>query len=725
MYTDCGRNLRACRPEQGPATPVRRPATKSPPGRAAGRIRMTGSMSRKGNCWHSAQTESFFNIAKNERVHGTRHATHDEAQADLLDYIEVFWNRNRRHSTLGYEPPAQLLQYWIATQAERNWRLDTIPLLGEKPREAQFAPPPDQPNRLFRHARNPRCPGNRRSLPDRAEGPARAPVRDELHRRRPGPGGATLPAAHLGARQLPDPRVRAPLRRGARAGPGGRGRHRQGSQGHLAGGAVRRAADGRRHRLRLRPLGARRLSRRDCAPTSTGRRSSSAPRGCSMRAASSRSPRLRGRSATAGGWRRRCPPPRSTRPATAATTPPTMTSSSTTRWRSPTARPPPSRPAASSTTSRSAVASAATSRGSRATSRSSASGRSSCSAARQRHGPRSIATCSRSPSSATATAASSTARAPASSAVATTCPARTRKASPSGYRKLLGLASHEYFHSWNVKRIKPAAFVPYDLTREAYTRQLWAFEGLTSYYDDLALRRSGIIDARSYLELLGRTITAVLRAPGRHRQSAAESSFDAWIKYYRQDENTPNAVVSYYAQGALIGLALDLTLRACGSSLDALMRALWQDYGQPGTGVPEDGIARLASNLAGRDLGDFFDRHVAGTEDLPLAELLRGVGDRAAAAGGRRRRRSRRHRGQGVRRVTALLARRDHRGHTGAAAQARVQRRAGGARGAGRGRRDRRRRRAARHGEPARAAARRAAAPAKRSACTPSAATNC
>ena len=205
-----------------------------------------------------------------------------------------------------------------------------------------------------------------------------------------------------------------------------------------------------------------------------------------------------------------------------------------------------------------------------------------------------------------------------------------------GYRKLLGLASHEYFHSWNVKRIKPAAFVPYDLTREAYTRQLWAFEGLTSYYDDLALRRSGIIDARSYLELLGRTITAVLRTPGRHRQSAAESSFDAWIKYYRQDENTPNAVVSYYAQGALIGLALDLTLRACGSSLDALMRALWQDYGQPGTGVPEDGIARLASNLAGRDLGAFFDRHVAGTEELPLAELLRGVGIelRLRAAGG-------------------------------------------------------------------------------------------
>ena len=195
-----------------------------------------------------------------------------------------------------------------------------------------------------------------------------------------------------------------------------------------------------------------------------------------------------------------------------------------------------------------------------------------------------------------------------------------------GYRRLLGLASHEYFHSWHVKRIKPAAFVPYALSREAYTRQLWAFEGFTSYYDDLALRRSGVIDTQSYLELLGRTITSVLRTPGRRRQSAAEASFDAWIKYYRPDENTPNAGVSYYLQGALIGLALDLTLRDCGSSLDELMRELWRTYGRSSTGVPEDGIERLASDLAGRNLADFFARHVAGTEELPLADLLGAVG---------------------------------------------------------------------------------------------------
>ena len=194
------------------------------------------------------------------------------------------------------------------------------------------------------------------------------------------------------------------------------------------------------------------------------------------------------------------------------------------------------------------------------------------------------------------------------------------------YRRFLGLASHEYFHSWNVKRIKPAAFTPYDLARENYTRQLWAFEGITSYYDDLALVRSGVIDAASYLELLGRTITTVLRNPGRHVQSVADSSFDAWIKYYRGDENTPNAVVSYYAKGCLVALALDLTLRQCSTSLDAAMRALWQRFGQTGIGVPEDGVARLAADLAGRDLGEFFARYVDGTEDPPLTELLAAMG---------------------------------------------------------------------------------------------------
>ena len=194
------------------------------------------------------------------------------------------------------------------------------------------------------------------------------------------------------------------------------------------------------------------------------------------------------------------------------------------------------------------------------------------------------------------------------------------------YLNFLGLASHEYFHAWNVKRIKPAAFVPYDLARESYTGQLWAFEGFTSYYDDLALVRCGLVERERYLELLGRTITTVLRSPGRHLQSVAESSFDAWIKYYRQDENTPNAGVSYYAKGALVGCALDLTLRLAGASLDDLMRALWQRHGRTGIGVPEDGIAKIASELARRDLSDFFARYVHGTDEVPLAELFARFG---------------------------------------------------------------------------------------------------
>lgn len=197
------------------------------------------------------------------------------------------------------------------------------------------------------------------------------------------------------------------------------------------------------------------------------------------------------------------------------------------------------------------------------------------------------------------------------------------------YREFLGLCSHEYFHTWNVKRIKPAAFMPYDLTREAYTRSLWAFEGVTSYYDDLALARAGLITPTAYLELLAQTITRVLRAPGRLCQSLAESSFDAWIKFYRPDENTPNAVVSYYAKGALVALALDLHLRRETSgrvSLDDVMRALWREYGERGRGVPEGGVEAMAAEVSGLDLRAFFARAVDGTDDLPLAEYLADVG---------------------------------------------------------------------------------------------------
>lgn len=197
------------------------------------------------------------------------------------------------------------------------------------------------------------------------------------------------------------------------------------------------------------------------------------------------------------------------------------------------------------------------------------------------------------------------------------------------YRSFLGLVSHEYFHTWNVKRIKPEVFQPYDLSREAYTRQLWAFEGITSYYDDLALVRSGLISVEAYLQLLGETATRVWRGSGRLKQTVTESSFDAWTKFYRQDENAANAIVSYYTKGTLVALALDLTIRRDsqgGKSLDDVMRALWQRYGRTTQGVPEGAIERVAAEVSGLDLQAFFAMALDTTADLPLAELLAEVG---------------------------------------------------------------------------------------------------
>src|SRR5439155_23686135 len=167
-----------------------------------------------------------------------------------------------------------------------------------------------------------------------------------------------------------------------------------------------------------------------------------------------------------------------------------------------------------------------------------------------------------------------------------------------GYVGVLGVIAHEYFHAWNVKRLKPREFATFDYARENYTELLWFFEGFTSYYDDLLLLRAGLIDAPRYLKLLATTITGVLGSPGRTGQSVAAASFDAWVKYYRADENTPNATISYYAKGSLVALALDLTLRSEKGSLDEVMRALWTRSGGGPNG--EDDIARSLHHVAGR-----------------------------------------------------------------------------------------------------------------------------
>ena len=194
-----------------------------------------------------------------------------------------------------------------------------------------------------------------------------------------------------------------------------------------------------------------------------------------------------------------------------------------------------------------------------------------------------------------------------------------------GYTTLLGLISHEYFHTWNVKRLRPAEFARYDYAQENHTELLWFFEGFTSYYDDLLLRRASLIDDAQYLRLLNKTINQVLQTPGREVQSVAQSSFEAWTKYYRPDANSPNLTVSYYTKGALVALCLDLTLRQHGVRnhsvcLDDVMRALWTRC-QAGP-MQEADLLAVLKELTGRSWAPEIKAWVHGTRELPVEKLL-------------------------------------------------------------------------------------------------------
>ncbi len=200
------------------------------------------------------------------------------------------------------------------------------------------------------------------------------------------------------------------------------------------------------------------------------------------------------------------------------------------------------------------------------------------------------------------------------------------------YLTFLDLCSHEYFHTWNVKRIKPAEFLPYDTQQESYTELLWAFEGFTSYYDNLALVQTGIIPIKQYLLSIAKTITVLQRARGRLIQSIADSSFDAWTKFYKQDENAPNAVVSYYGKGTVIALCMDLFIRQLTDnkkSLRDVMVRLWQDFGQPQVGVKNDSIQNITIEICGEqhqsELERFFQLALYSTDELPVEELLKTV----------------------------------------------------------------------------------------------------
>ena len=199
------------------------------------------------------------------------------------------------------------------------------------------------------------------------------------------------------------------------------------------------------------------------------------------------------------------------------------------------------------------------------------------------------------------------------------------------YRNFLSLCSHEFFHTWHVKRIQPQELVLGSLARETYTEQLWIYEGFTSYYDDLLLQRSKVISRENYLTLLGQHLTRLQRNTGRFKQTLAESSFDAWTKFYKQDESAINNIVSYYNKGAIVALCLDLAIRLSSRqrySLDTVMQRLWRQFGQTALSTPKTVVSDIIQHQLNLDLSPYFDLHKAvySTEELPLSDMLVAFG---------------------------------------------------------------------------------------------------
>lgn len=193
------------------------------------------------------------------------------------------------------------------------------------------------------------------------------------------------------------------------------------------------------------------------------------------------------------------------------------------------------------------------------------------------------------------------------------------------YERFLSLEAHEHLHAWNGKRLRPAAFRSFDYTQEQYTRLLWFIEGVTDYYTGQVLRRAQLISTERSLERLADNIKRLQTTPGRFLQSLEDASFDAWIKYYRRDENTDNSSVSYYLKGNLVGLVLDLTIRGQTGgqkSLDDVMRALWHDPDILAHGIPETGLQEIAEAVTGVPLGEVFDNYVRGVEEIPWNRYL-------------------------------------------------------------------------------------------------------
>ena len=197
------------------------------------------------------------------------------------------------------------------------------------------------------------------------------------------------------------------------------------------------------------------------------------------------------------------------------------------------------------------------------------------------------------------------------------------------YRRFLSTVAHEYLHLYNVKRIRPKALMPFDYTRENYTRLLWWMEGTTDYFTDLVLRRAGILTPVQFLEERAKLVKQYLETPGRNRLSLEDLSLVTWVDYYLPFEETPNQSVSYYLKGDLVSMCLDLEIRhrsESRSSLEAVLRLLWKEHGRTGVGVEEDGILPAVHRATGLDLSSFFDRYIRGTEEVDLAAFVRYAG---------------------------------------------------------------------------------------------------
>lgn len=204
------------------------------------------------------------------------------------------------------------------------------------------------------------------------------------------------------------------------------------------------------------------------------------------------------------------------------------------------------------------------------------------------------------------------------------------------YDRFIQLVAHEFFHLWNIKRLRPKALETFDYEQENYTPSLWFSEGTTSYYDLLIPLRAGIYDVGTYLNALSREVSRFLTTPGRHVQPLSESSFDAWIKLYRQDANSPNNQMSYYLKGEMVSLLLDLLIRDRHDnrrSLDDVLRLLWEQFGQRQIGFTPDQLQQAIASVAEVDLSDFFQRYLHTTADLPFDEYLNLFGLRLQPEG--------------------------------------------------------------------------------------------